>query len=106
MCIFSSGPWREENGEIISDTKREAAYYRDFKLLERAGEITQLELQPKFPCVVNGKKICDYRADFQFREKDGRLRVVDVKGFLTREFKRTKKLVEAIYPHISIEVLK
>lgn len=91
---------------ITFHSKREAKYYTDLKLMERAGEIRQLELQPKFPCVIAGKKVCDYIADFQFREKDGRLRVVDVKGMKTAVFNMKRKLVEALYPHITVEIWK
>lgn len=91
---------------ITFHSMREAAYYADLRLQERAGEIRQLELQPKFPCVVNGIKVCTYIADFRYREKNGRLRVIDVKGMVTPMFRIKKKLVEAIYPHVEIEVVK
>ncbi len=87
-------------------SKREAKYYTDLKLLERAGEIRQLELQPRFKCVIDGKKICTYVADFAFREKDGRYRVLDVKGVETPVFKIKRKLVEALFPHVTVEVVR
>lgn len=81
---------------------REAKRYSLLKLRERAGEIERLELQPKFPCVVNGVKICDYFADFGYWERvspDHTRRVIeDSKGFRTREYILKKKLVEALYP--------
>jgi hypothetical protein len=52
-------------------SKKEARRYTELKLLERAGEITCLELQPKFPCVVNGKKVCTYIADFAYLDDSG-----------------------------------
>ena len=58
----------EVNG-ILFDSKKEAKRYSQLKLLEKAGEITQLELQPVFQCIVKEKKICSYRADFRYFDK-------------------------------------
>ena len=90
---------------ILFDSKREAARYMQLMLLERAGKISHLELQPVYECVVNGKKICSYRADFRYFTKDRNI-VEDVKGFITPMFKLKKKLVEAIYSGVTIEVIK
>lgn len=87
-------------------SKREGQHYCQYKLLERAGEITHLQLQPKYPIVHNGVKICDVILDFQFREKDGRLRVIDVKGFDNALSRMKRKMLEAFYPHIRVEVVK
>ena len=84
---------------IVFDSLKEASYYRDLKLLEKAGEIYALELQPIFQIVVNGKKICKYYADFAYME-NGERKVVDVKSAFTRKnpvYRIKKKLVEAIY---------
>lgn len=92
----------------VFDSAREAKYYADHRLLEKAGEITQLEVHPVFKLVVNGVKIGRYTADLAFREKSGRYRVIDVKSPVTARteaFRLRKRLVEAIYPHIEIEVL-
>jgi hypothetical protein len=97
---------RTEVDGVSFMSKREAKYYSDFKLMERAGEIRQLELQPKYPIVVNGVKVCTVILDFQFREKDGRLRVIDVKGMDNPLSKLKRKLVEAHYPHVTVEVVK
>lgn len=86
-------------------SKAEARHYAELKLLERAGKITALELQPKFPVVIRGEHICDYVADFSYRDEVQR-RVVDVKGVETPVFRLKKRLVEALYPHVKIEVVK
>lgn len=92
-------------------SKAEAKRYRELKILERAGEIFDLELQPKFPIYasVHGrirhcgdKPICTYVADFRYREGaetviGGRLVVEDVKGMKTPVYRLKKKLVEAQY---------
>ncbi len=85
------------------DSKRELAYYLDYKLLQKAGKITRLKRQPKFVCEVNGHKVCSYKADFEFYEGDRR-RIVDVKSpatAKTKDFRIKKKLVEALH---SIEI--
>lgn len=80
-------------------SKAEARRYQELRFLERAGEITALELQPVFPLVVNGVKIGAYRADFRFvNTRTGEVVTEDCKGFRTKEYKRTKRLVEALYP--------
>ena len=90
---------------ILFDSKREAARYMQLMLLERAGKISHLELQPVYECIVNGKKICSYKADFRYFTKNGNI-VEDVKGYITPMFKLKKKLVEAIYSGVTIEVIK
>lgn len=85
-------------------SKREAARYAELRLLEKAGEIKELELQPKFPLYVcrrqNGELIqfAIYQADFRYREgKDGVLIVEDVKGVRTQAFSLKKRAFEAQY---------
>ncbi|MGZ2484312.1 hypothetical protein ACVITL_002835 [Rhizobium pisi] len=92
---------------ILFDSKREADVYRDLKLLERAGRISGFERQRKFELIVNGAIIGTYRADFAFvdHDQDGRLRVVDVKGVVTRDFRRVQKIIKAAY-NIDVEVWK
>ena len=91
---------------IKFDSKREAAVYCDLKLLIRAGEISQLELQPSFDLLVNGVKIGKYKADFSFFDNQTKqLRYIDVKGVETAIFRRSKKHVKAQYG-IDVEVWK
>ena len=77
-------------------SQREARRYAELKRLQRAGKISDLELQPAFPVRVNGRHICTYRADFAYVE-EGRRIVEDVKGVRTPVYRLKKKLVEAIY---------
>lgn len=65
----------------------EARRYDELLLLARAGEITDLKLQPRFTLDVAGfggaeawVKIGDYVADFSYTERDGEEVVEDVKG--------------------------
>jgi len=83
---------------LTFDSKREAARYGELKLLARAKVIDHLECQVSFPIVINGKRICEYRADFVFVDKSSSSRCVeDVKGVRTPVYRLKKKLVEALY---------
>lgn len=79
-------------------SKREAFRYAELKLLQKANEICQLKLQPRYPLTVNGLHICTYVADFEYREvRTGRFISEDAKGVKTREFVNKAKLFHAIY---------
>jgi len=79
-------------------SKKEAARYQELKLLHDTGVISELQLQVRFPIVVNGKKICTYIADFTYFDRKGKFFCEDVKGILTPTYRLKKKLVEALYP--------
>lgn len=81
---------------IIFDSKAESRRYCELKLLEKAGEITDLKLQPRFDCFINEKKICAYFADFEYYIGEKRI-VEDVKGFKTQVYRLKKKMVEALF---------
>ena len=87
---------------ITFDSKLEAKRYSELKLLERAGELAGLELQPAFPIDINGIKICTYRGDFAYFKDNGRV-IEDCKGFKTPMYRLKKKLVEASYPGVKIQ---
>jgi hypothetical protein len=78
----------------------EARRYEQLKLLARACDIRNLELQPEFPFLMNGEKIFIYRADFAYFRGETRI-VEDVKGVSTPLYRLKKKLIEAAY-HIEI----
>lgn len=82
---------------ITFDSVKEARRYGELKRLERAGEIRGLELQPRFPIIVNGIKVCEYRADFDYYNAAGNQIVEDVKGFKTPIYNLKKKLMRAVY---------
>ena len=83
---------------IVFASAKEARRYQELKLLEKAGEITGLELQPRFMLTVKGVKIGEYRGDFRFRERiDGQWfwTVEDTKGFRTPLYRWQAKHVLA-----------
>lgn len=86
---------------IVFDSKKEAARYRELKLLEQQGVISNLQLQKVYELIpaqyetferygVKGKRLKDgkrllerplvYIADFVY-EQDGKTIVEDVKGY-------------------------
>lgn len=81
---------------IKFDSKAEARRYSVLKILEKAGEISSLELQPKYDLVINGTKVGFYKADFRY-VRDGELIVEDVKGMKTPIYNLKKKMIKAIY---------
>lgn len=96
---------------IEFDSKKEANRYWELNLLERAGEITDLELQPKFLLLKSFKKNnktyrkIEYIADFQYR-RNGKTIVEDVKGKETEVFKIKHKLFEYIYGDLELKIIK
>lgn len=79
-------------------SKLEARRYLELKLMERAGEIAELTLQPRYKLEVNGHPVCQYVADFHYLDlKTGKFTTEDAKGYLTPEFKIKAKLMKACY---------
>lgn len=83
---------------IFFDSKAEAKRYQQLLMLVRAGHIEGLETQPKFPLVVHGMKLGEYRGDFRYLDKaTGEYVIEDVKGVRTPLYKFKRKLVAALY---------
>lgn len=78
-------------------SKAEAKRYQELKLLERAGEIRELQRQPRYEIKVNGHKVCTYVGDFDYVGKSGAPTTEDVKGVATPLFKLKAKLFRALY---------
>ena len=97
---------------ITFDSIKEGGRYRVLKLLVKAKEIKNLELQKKFELQpsytnANGKHIraINYLADFYYYDnKLGCYVVEDVKGFRTKEYLLKKKMFEYKYNAIIKEL--
>lgn len=95
----------------VFDSIAESKRYNELKLLEKAGKIKELELQPRFLLQEgfkkNGKtyRKIEYVADFQY-EENGKLVVEDVKGIQTDVFKLKHKLFEHEYPEYELRIIK
>lgn len=100
------------------DSKREAKRYMELKLLERAGKIRDLELQPKFKFEINGVPVlirsdhfkngrqASYKADFRYFDIErGRVVIEDSKSSATRTeaYALRRALVECLWPEIRVE---
>lgn len=95
---------------ITFDSRKEAVRYQELILLQRAGEIYDLELQKEFellPAVYElnekgGRGKCleravKYKADFCYKTAEGRYIVEDVKGHRTKEYIIKRKLMLHIF---------
>ena len=82
-------------------SKREAARYGQLLLRLKAGEITDLALQPafKFPCGIK------YIADFKYTEK-GKAVYEDVKGMEPPAFRLKMRCFKHHYPAEDLRIVK
>lgn len=103
-CWHQTGPfeWRgscincRHTESVRFASQLEAKMWAVYRDMEKRGEISELELQPRFPLNINGAKIGTYVADFRFLRNGDRV-VVDTKGASTPVFRLKQKLVEALY---------
>ncbi|MGO3842528.1 MAG: DUF1064 domain-containing protein [Alcaligenes pakistanensis] len=90
---------------IQFDSKLEAARYQQLKLLERAGQITDLELQPRFELIPKQRRddgkpeqACEYVADFRYTDMaTGQTVIEDSKGMRTRDYIIKRKLLLQVH---------
>ena len=94
MSKYKNGKVEIDN--IKFDSAAEGERYKILKAKEQGGLIKNLELQKTYPLLVNGLKICDYRADFVY-EVGGKTIVEDVKGQVHDVFKLKYKLMFACH---------
>lgn len=80
---------------IVFDSKREASRYCELRLLERTGEISNLEMQKRYELIPKqGKeRAVHYVADFVYKNKAGVEVVEDTKGMRTRDYIIKRKLM-------------
>lgn len=88
---------------------KEARRCADLHILQRAGEISDLEREPKYYFEVNGRTLLHdngrravFTPDFRYRLRGGRLVVEDCKGMRVRDWPLRKALFRACYPDIEI----
>ena len=99
--------------DIMFDSKAESRRYCELKLLEKAGEIKDLELQPKFVLQEaftrkDGKKFrpITYKADFRYYDLTAGHEVIeDVKGHITQQFRLRQKMFECRYPDLILKIV-
>lgn len=87
-------------------SKKEATRYRELKLLESAGKISDLRLQVRYNLVPPKKPLrgVDYIADFVYLDADGQIVAEDTKGVRTKEYTIKKKLMWEVHDILVSEV--
>ena len=93
-------------GDITFDSLKEANRWAQLQLLQRAGDIANLQRQVRYPLIINGKRVCSLVADFAY-ERDGKLIVEDTKSDFTRKlpvWRIKSKLFDAVHGFPIIEV--
>ena len=100
---------------IKFDSRLEAERYAQLKMMERAGAIRDLELQPEYELIPSFKKDGKtwrrtvYKADFRYILAEGdRIIIEDVKGstaVITDVFRLKQKLFEYKYPELTIKIV-
>lgn len=99
---------------IKFDSKLEAERYAQLKMMECAGVIRDLELQPEYELIPsfrkNGKtwRRTVYKADFRYISCDDKTIIEDVKGstaVITDVFRLKQKLFEYKYPELTIKIV-
>lgn len=102
---------RKTVDSITFDSSAEARRYIELKAMQAAGQIAQLELQPRYLLLdkfTDGTgtkhRAVEYRGDFRYLDGGGHTRVEDVKGHPTEAFKIKWKMVIQKYPHVRFEI--
>lgn len=93
-------------------SKREAARCDELTLLQRSGAISDLEIEPQFWFVIDGRQLkhgngrrAGYKPDFMYVE-NGQTIVEDVKGMAVRDFPLRAALFRHLFPTYELRVIK
>jgi len=103
---------------ITFDSKKEAEKYSELKLLQKAGEIKEFQVHPRFLLFKgfkkDGKKYRPiyYIADFDVTYADDSREIIDIKPYdektgkylLTRNFRDKAKMFDALYPDLTLVI--
>ena len=83
----------------LFDSKAEAARWQELQMLERAGEITELERQVEYELVPKqkGERAVKYIADFRYKDHEGKVVVEDTKGVRTPVYILKRKLMLRVH---------
>lgn len=97
------------NGQTF-DSKGEAARHQDLELLQRSGQISNLERQPKFTLqpkftdnTGKNQRAITYKADWSYIE-DGQEIIEDFKGMETKEFLLKAKMFRYQHPELILRI--
>lgn len=101
-------PKAERTGQdgFVYDSKTEYQRYCYLNLMARAGEITNLERQVKYPLqtktnppitIKTANGVAQYTPDFVYHDKWGKQIIEDVKGYRDEASKFRIRVFEALY---------
>lgn len=93
---------------ICFDSKKEAEYYSELKIMVIVGEIKGFCRQPEFILVEGDseERAITYKSDFIVFHNDGRTEIIDVKGYESEQWKRTFKQFRLKYPELELQIVK
>lgn len=87
---------------IKFDSKKERDRYVDLKLIEKAGGIKDLKVQPKFTFPMG----FSYYADFEYFDCAlNKIIVEDTKGVKTQVFNLKRKCMDYFYPDLELRIV-
>ncbi len=96
----------------LHDSRREAVRCNELHLLQRAGNIQALTIQPKYEFAINGDWLmmlngqrAKYTPDFSYIE-NGRQIAEDTKGMVTEAFRLRAALFRHLFADIELRVVK
>lgn len=108
--VLQHKPRKYGNRKVVTedgtfDSVKEYRRWQELKLLQKAGEIHDLERQVPFDLIrtqrdENGKVLereVKYYADFFYRDKNNQVVVEDTKGMRTKEYIIKRKLMLAVH---------
>lgn len=102
------GNRKTEANEVVFDSAKEANRYQELLILQKAGIVSEIELQPRFvlqDAYMDGPRLVrklEYVADFRVTYSDGSVEIEDVKSpaTKTKTYLIKKKLFRKLYPDI------
>ena len=96
--------WTTYNG-VKYQSKKEANYAMSLDWRIKAGEVIKWVRQHPIELVVHDHLIATYFLDFKVWLSDGRIQLVEVKGFKTEVWKIKWKLIKALNPEPECELI-
>lgn len=97
------GTVRTRVGDRWFDSALEASRYAELLLLEKAGQIGDLQCQVKIalmgqdgPVLTPTGRQMHYRADFTYRDQTGAEIIEDAKGFRTEQYRIKRAILNAM----------
>ncbi|WP_406853513.1 DUF1064 domain-containing protein [Alsobacter sp. KACC 23698] len=94
---------------ITFASKKEMMRYSELKLLQRAGVIHDLQVQPSFPVKIDGQHFCTYTPDFRYLNERGEVVVEELKSSGTAKdaaYRLRRKAMELFYRMKVVETVR